>query len=61
MTYDPKIDKVYAHQPVVKFGHSIRVDETKLKATIPGPGKYDTESAKNYKSESAFKFPQEKR
>ena len=61
MTYDPNIDKIYAHQPVVKFGNSRRIDESKLKATIPGPGKYETESMKNYKSESAFKFPQQKR
>jgi hypothetical protein len=46
---------------VVKFGNSQRVDEAKLKATMPGPGKYETENNKNYKSESAFKFTQEKR
>jgi len=36
----------------------LRIDETKLKANIPGPGKYNTETIKTYRSESAFRFPQ---
>lgn len=40
MTYSPKIEFVLNSSPGTKFGHSSRVDETKLKGSIPGPGEY---------------------
>lgn len=40
MTYSPKLDFVFNSSTGTKFGNSSRVDETKLKALIPGPGKY---------------------
>jgi len=61
MTYDPKIETVHLHDPVTKFGLSLRIDEAKLKSSIPGPGKYNSDTVRTYRSESAFRFPKQRR